>query len=150
MARADLSAMLGRLDDEPTPPPKSGPAKQAFADQATKEKTQGRKPRATGSTANTKPVPRKASPAAPAVVSSPNPVTQGPLFSRLERKETRLRPDQYAALTTHARRLSQAKQTGGERITENTLIRVAIDLLLERADTLTGQTEEDIKNSATL
>jgi hypothetical protein len=72
------------------------------------------------------------------------------LYSRLDRKETRLRPDQYERLTEHARRLNRAKGPGGERITENTLIRVAIDMLLERTDDLAGKTESELRNSVTL
>ncbi|RFA06551.1 hypothetical protein B7R54_18845 [Subtercola boreus] len=71
----------------------------------------------------------------------------GPLYMRLERKETRLRSDQYARLTEYSRALSRAKNEGGERITENTLIRVAIDLLLERADKLQGSNEEELRKS---
>jgi hypothetical protein len=71
------------------------------------------------------------------------------MYSRLDRKETRLRSDQYERLTEHSRRLNRAKGSGGERITENTLIRVAIDLLLERADDLEGHTETELRNSVT-
>jgi hypothetical protein len=70
-----------------------------------------------------------------------------PPYLRLERKETRVRADQYAALTSHARRLNRAKGKGGERITENTLIRVAIDLLLPYLDQASGQDEAEILKS---
>ncbi|WP_201799325.1 hypothetical protein [Subtercola vilae] len=73
-----------------------------------------------------------------------------PLYMRLERKEARLRADQYSKLTEHARRLSRAKAEGGDRITENTLIRVAIDLLLDRADLLAGSDEAELRNSVSL
>ena len=46
------------------------------------------------------------------------------------RKECRLRPDQLDALTALARRLNRARKGRGERITENTLIRFALDRLL--------------------
>lgn len=72
-----------------------------------------------------------------------------PLYMRLERKETRLRTDQYAKLTEHARRLSRAKTEGDERITENTLIRVAIDLLLDQAEALQGSNEAELRKSVT-
>lgn len=74
----------------------------------------------------------------------------GPLYMRLERKETRLRADQYSKLTEYARRLNRVKSEGGERITENTLIRIAIDLLLDRADVLEGSNESELRNSVTL
>ena len=54
-----------------------------------------------------------------------------PKFARLTRKEARVREDQYAALSTLARTLMRRRKVKDERITENTLIRVAIDLLLE-------------------
>ena len=45
------------------------------------------------------------------------------------------------------RRLVRARRGGGERITENTLVRVAVDLLLERADALNGGTEAELLRS---
>lgn len=51
-------------------------------------------------------------------------------YDQLERKETRLRPDQYNSLSELSRGLNRQRHGRGERITENTLIRVAIDLLL--------------------
>jgi hypothetical protein len=38
----------------------------------------------------------------------------------------------------------------GERITDNTLIRVAVDLLLTRADQLRGSTEDELRKSLSL
>jgi hypothetical protein len=73
-----------------------------------------------------------------------------PLYLRLERKETRLRSDQIIDLTAHARRLNRAKGPVGERITENTLIRVAVDLLLAQADRLAGGDESELRNFVTL
>jgi hypothetical protein len=134
MARADLSAMLGRLEDEPTPiaPP-------------TNTTATTRKPTPTATKPTTTPAPRQ--------TATPKPETSGlgegsgPLYSRLDRKETRLRTDQYERLTEHSRRLNRAKGSGGERITENTLIRIAIDMLLARATELHGATEEELRNS---
>lgn len=71
-------------------------------------------------------------------------------FDQYERKEARLRPDQYGRLSTTSRELNRARHSTGERITENTLIRVAIDLLLERADELTGTTEAELRKSVGL
>lgn len=64
-----------------------------------------------------------------------------------ERKEARLREGQLGDLSTHARRLNKAKTAPAPRITENTLIRVAIDLLLSRVDELQGNTEADLRRS---
>ena len=68
-----------------------------------------------------------------------------PLYKRLIPKETRFRDDQLEDLARLARRLTRAKSVrGGQRITENTLIRVAVDALLERGEALVGETEEDL------
>lgn len=71
----------------------------------------------------------------------------GPLYLRLTRKEVRFRDDQLEALDRLARRLVRTRKGGGERITENTLVRVAVDLLLERAETLAGGTEAELLRS---
>ena len=63
------------------------------------------------------------------------------------RKETRLRGDQMDALAAKARQINRNKTDGGERITDNTLIRIAVDLLLARADKLAGSTEDQLRNS---
>lgn len=68
-------------------------------------------------------------------------------YDQLERKETRLRADQYSRLTELSRELNRQRQGQGERITENTLIRVAIDLLLARSIDLAGATEAELRNS---
>lgn len=69
-----------------------------------------------------------------------------PKYLALIRKETRLREDQIDRLTAIARKLNRAKR-GGERITENTLIRVAVDLLLDRAESLSGTDEAELLKS---
>lgn len=143
MARADLSAMLSRLpeneNDSPpteapiaaTEPPAPAPAP-ALATPALEARTRPRGPRR---------------PATPAPAAS---AATGAGYLSFERKEARLRADQYAQLTEQSRRLNRAKGTGGQRITENTLIRVAIDLLLERADMLSGATEAELRKSVSL
>lgn len=126
MGRANLSDLLGKVD-EPTPAP-AQPA-------ASTEKPEAEpKPLA----AVPKPLPRpKPAPRASAE----------PLYLRLVRKEARLREEQYAALTQHARRLSRARRGQGARITENTLIRVAVDLLLERIEAASGAEESELLES---
>ena len=72
-----------------------------------------------------------------------------PLYRRLARKEARLREDQFLALSRLVRILARRRTSrSGPRLTENTLIRVAIDLLLTRADQLAGDTEDEIRASA--
>lgn len=80
-----------------------------------------------------------------------------PRYLTFERKEARLRGDQIDQLTDLRRRLNRQKkvsrepqQSGGEkaeRITENTLMRVAVDLLLSKSDGLKGLTEEELRAS---
>lgn len=72
-----------------------------------------------------------------------------PKFARLTRKEARVREDQYAALSVLARTLMRRRRIKDERITENTLIRVAIDLLLAHQDQLRGATEDELRESVT-
>ena len=69
-----------------------------------------------------------------------------PKYLALERKEARLRRDQVDALAALARRVNRRKSSrGGERITENTLIRVAVDWLLDQEEYVGGSTEEEIR-----
>ncbi len=70
-----------------------------------------------------------------------------PRYLQMERKELRLRVDQADELGRLTRRLNRARAKSGERITDNTLIRVAIDLLLQRSDRLAGATEDELRNS---
>jgi hypothetical protein len=127
MGRANLSDLLGKVD-EPTRTPAEAIAPV------------------------TKPAPVVSAPvaAAPKPLPRPKPAPRAsaePLYLRLVRKEARLREEQYAALTQHARRLSRARSGQGARITENTLIRVAVDLLLERIDRATGVEESELLES---
>lgn len=78
---------------------------------------------------------------------------QAPRYLQLVRKESRLRMDQVDALAVLTRQLGRRRtRRGGERLTDNTLIRVAVDLLLERADQLSVNTEDELlaslKNSS--
>ena len=73
-----------------------------------------------------------------------------PKYLTLVRKEARLRSDQLDNLTSLTRSLNRKRKGTGERITENTLIRVAVDLLLNKSDELKGSTEQEIKKSVGL
>lgn len=74
-----------------------------------------------------------------------------PKYLALQRKEARLRGDQVDSLTSLARRVNRRKVSrgaqGGERITENTLIRVAVDWLLSQEEFVGGSSEEEIRRS---
>lgn len=71
-----------------------------------------------------------------------------PKWLRLERKEARLRVDQVEDLERLRRRLSRRRNRRPEPITTNTLIRVAVDLLLTQAEVLRGDTEDELRASA--
>ena len=58
-----------------------------------------------------------------------------PTYLSFNRKEARLTENQLNQLTKLSRKLNRQKQTG-DRITENTLIRAAIDLLLNQSERL--------------
>lgn len=111
MARTNLGALLGNVEDDP--------------------------PKKT----------REAPPAKSVVKAEPIRTAGQAGYLRFVRKETRLRDDQQNALTQHARRLNRAKKPGSSRITDNTLIRVAVDLLLARIDSAAGSDEDEILSS---
>lgn len=86
----------------------------------------------------------------PSYGSPASPRRPMPKYLRLQRKEARLREEQLDALASLSRRLNRQKRGRGERITENTLLRVAVDLLLTQEDRLYGDTEEELNSSAGL
>lgn len=72
-----------------------------------------------------------------------------PKYLQLQRREARIHAEQADALTMIARRLNAERRlpngsTVGERITDNTLIRVAIDMLLQHEHEIHGVSEEAI------
>lgn len=74
-----------------------------------------------------------------------------PRYLSLTRKEARIRDDQAEALATLSRRLMRSRRgAGAERITDNTLIRIGIDLLLQHADQIEGATEDELRKSVSL
>lgn len=100
------------------------------------------------------PAPKKRSTAKPAGTKTkaakavPVVEVDGPRYLQLTRKEARFTEEQLDGLTVLARRLNKRRGGAGERFTENTLIRVAVDMLLSEADTLLGgvaTTEDEIR-----
>jgi hypothetical protein len=73
-----------------------------------------------------------------------------PRYLALQRKETRLRSDQVDSLIALRRRVTGARTRKTERITDNTLVRVAIDLLLANGHRLAGDTEDELLESLDL
>jgi uncharacterized protein YkwD len=89
-----------------------------------------------------------------ATTNTASPSAALPRYLQLIRKESRLRQDQADQLSREVRRINQGRQgrhgAVGERITDNTLIRVAVDLLLARAGELNGTTEDALRQSVGL
>jgi hypothetical protein len=87
----------------------------------------------------------------PPVPSDPEIVNErpedGPRYLTLVRKEARLRADQVDALAQLRRQVLRSRSMRAEPITDNTLIRVAVDLLLARRDRLHGDTEDELRAS---
>ena len=92
---------------------------------------------------------RRQPPTRPAAPEPPSPaeVPGLPKYLRLERKELLIWPEQITNLSILARVLNRNRGGAGERITSNTLIRVAVALLLSRSQDLAGTTEEELRRS---
>jgi hypothetical protein len=67
--------------------------------------------------------------------------------AELSPKYVQLRGSQQIELNVLARELQAARTRKVERITANTVIRVAVDILLARPGVLTGDTEEELRAS---
>ena len=78
------------------------------------------------------------------------PAQPGPNYLRFVRHDLRARAEQLEAVAALRRRITadRGRAERSERITDNTLIRVAIDLLLAHGDFLAGATEEQLRDSA--
>ncbi|MGW8703188.1 hypothetical protein ACWGOK_40845 [Streptomyces eurythermus] len=70
-----------------------------------------------------------------------------PRYATFPRSEARLRPDQMAKLDEVRRQVSRARSDKRERITNNTLLRLAVDLLLANSAHIKGDTEEEMRRS---
>lgn len=147
MARANLDQLVQHLESPDTAPKPSEVAevtqlRPEAAASSSQDQSVDKPKRGSGTTKNA-PAPQRA-----ATKRSESVTNDGtPLYLTFERKAVRLRADQYEKLSVNARRLNKAKGPGGVRITENTLARVAFDLLLSRLDELHGATEEDLRRS---
>lgn len=97
--------------------------------------------------------PRSAKSAKSAKSQTPEPrepqTDDKPKYQTFIRTEARLREDQLDALVRIRRRVTTDREDKSERITDNTLIRIAVDLLVEHADDLSGETEEALRESVT-
>lgn len=140
MARRDFSTMLVNIEADSTPPvPKQPTAPVQKPAKAPKPAKQA--------APVTKSTPAPA-PAAKAAGRAPS--AGGVGIEELERKETRLHERQVVALAEQARRLNKLRGKDGHRITENTLIRLGVDLVLQQAADLHGVTEAELAASLKL
>ena len=139
MARANLGQLLGNVGETETPKPSNVDSGKAEASGTDGGPTKAEPARPSSPTP---PTSKKSS-----VPSEPSTDSHAPTYLRYVRKETRLREDQQNRLTLEARRLNRAKKTRGARITENSLIRVAVDVLLTQIDRAVGDDEDTIRKS---
>jgi hypothetical protein len=137
--RRGLADLIGEVGTAPQKPAEEGPGSEAVtaAKERTREGARENWPGG-GGEATVRPTHGPSREVAPALLL--------PKYLALQRKEARLRGDQVDALASLARRMNRAKaDKGGERITENTLIRVAVDWLLSRDEPVGASSEEEIR-----
>lgn len=89
-------------------------------------------------------------PAQPRATDPSSRAQEVPKYLRLVRHDLRARTDQLEGIAALRRRIlsDRARGARSERITDDILIRVAIDLLLAHCDDLAGATEDQIRESA--
>jgi hypothetical protein len=139
MPRQSVADLLGEVDQAPAVlRPGPAPAEAAPAAAVAAEKPEPRQP-----------APRRVARGPRDAGTTGVTESQIPKWQRLERKELRLRADQLDELARIRRTLNRQRGGEGERITENTLIRVAVDMLLGRAGKLRGTTEDELRKSVT-
>ena len=94
--------------------------------------------------ADTKAPPR---PAAQSTSAPSMPDSDVPKWLTFEPKPTRQRRDQLDWIEAKRKELNALRGRAGERLTDNTLIRVAIDLLIVNGERLQGTTEAELRAS---
>ena len=83
----------------------------------------------------------------PVVITRTEPAVVHRTVAAEVRKEAFLRPEVITELDQLARALQRSARKGERRITANTLLRVAADLLLEDKAYLNGSTEAELRAS---
>jgi len=137
--RRGLADLIGEVGAAPQESEDEEPRREAATPEA-REESRGSRPGGGGEATVPPPAGR------PVREEAATPAVTVPKYLALERKEARLRGDQVDALSALARRVNRRKASrGGERITENTLIRVAVDWLLGQEEYVGGATEEEIR-----
>lgn len=148
MARKKLADLVREGATRPEAKPDGGEGMEVSAEAVPETAPPAPRPVDIPSPEQTSPVQERAEPQPPRYDPPlPLPSAQRPMpkYLRLQRKEARLREDQLAELTVLSRRLHRQKHGRGERITENTLLRIAVDLLFVHEKSLRGDTEEEIR-----
>lgn len=84
---------------------------------------------------------------APTTVPLPAEESDVPKWLTFEPKPTRQRRDQLDWIEAKRKELNSLRGRAGERLTDNTLIRVAVDLLIVNGDRLQGATEAELRAS---
>lgn len=74
-------------------------------------------------------------------------INKVPKYLTLERKEVRLPSAHIDELTRLVRRLNRQRKGKDERITENTLIRIAVSLLADFGERIEGNNENELLES---
>lgn len=90
--------------------------------------------------------PKSRTPELPTPQTSPT-EAHVPRYLTLVRQEARLREDQVKNLGELRRRVAANRTIKAERITDNTLIRLAVDYLIANAGQLHGNTEDELRAS---
>ena len=138
--RRGLADLIGEVGAAPQERANEGPDREYATAEATEITYEGW----TGGGGEAAFVPSSATEPQPAEAATPPRLL--PKYLALQRKEARLRGDQVDALASLARRMNRGKANkGSERITENTLIRVAVDWLLSREEPVGASSEEEIR-----
>lgn len=88
----------------------------------------------------------------PAKTRTPEPRKSGspddqPRYKTMARMEARVRHDQVRDLADLRRAVAANRTDKTERITDNTLLRIAVDFLLAHRELLEGNTEEELRAS---
>ena len=70
-----------------------------------------------------------------------------PRYQQMARMEARIRHDQVRDLADLRRAVAANRTDKTERITDNTLVRIAVDFLLAHRELLEGNTEDELRAS---
>jgi hypothetical protein len=70
-----------------------------------------------------------------------------PRWQTMEPFNAKLRPDQVVDLVALRKEVAKNRTVKTERITDNTLLRIALDLLFAHQEYLKGNTEDELRDS---